>query len=377
MENTTLFNVQNLEIGEIENDSLEDENLKTMTRLFMSKMITCVCTHVIKTVSCITYDFEIFSFDITFEKIKKLEKTLSMFLRKEGVLISPSKTNAGFVVSVPHSEKMKINLGNCLNMQKTSSFSIPLGLDEQNNLVIADIKKLPHLLISGSTGSGKSVCMNGIISSIISQCSPKDVQLLLIDPKQVEFSIYDNLKYYLASPVITNPYRASEALYTVCYNMDKRYREISKTGCRDIDEYNNKVDASRRYNRMIIIIDELADLMLKCKKEVESFLVRIAQLGRACGVHLIVATQRPSREVVTGLLKVNIPAKICFKVPNSVNSRVILDRSGGEKLTGNGDGLFLNSDGSDVIRFQGAFVSTEEIENLIQHVNSTALKDKI
>ena len=161
---------------------------------------------------------------------------------------------------------MKINLGNCLNMQKTSSFSIPLGLDEQNNLVIADIKKLPHLLISGSTGSGKSVCMNGIISSIISQCSPKDVQLLLIDPKQVEFSIYDNLKYYLASPVITNPYRASEALYTVCYNMDKRYREISKTGCRDIDEYNNRVDASRRYNRMIIIIDELADLMLKCKK---------------------------------------------------------------------------------------------------------------
>jgi len=192
--------------------------------------------------------------------------------------------------------------------------------------------------------------------------------MVLIDPKQVEFSRYNKMKFFLSCDVVDNIYKASSALYTICHNMEQRYRTISAMGCKDIDEFN--AISEQKYSRAIIIIDELAELMMRNKKEVEPLLIRLAQMGRACGIHLILATQRPSREVVTGLLKVNIPTKICFKVPSAVNSRVVLDTSGAEKLTGDGDGLLLNPDGKDPIRFQGSFVSTSEIENMIEYVNS-------
>lgn len=364
-----VFTIKNLSIGEIINDNLEDENLNILNRIFINNQISCSCTKILKTALCTIYDFELFSYSITFEKIKKLEKTLQMFLKKESIIISPSKINIGFTVSVPHDDRILIPLGNCFQQtENISNFSIPIGLDEQNNPVNIDITKLPHLLISGSTGSGKSVCINSIINSLLIKNTVEDLQLILIDPKQVEFSKYSNLKYFINGPVITNINYASNTLYKICCNMDLRYREISRMNCKTIDEYN--AISSKKYSRAIIIIDELADLMIRNKKEIEPLLVRIAQLGRACGIHLIIATQRPSHEVVTGLIKVNIPAKICFKVPSAVNSRVVLDRAGAEKLTGYGDGLFLNSDGSEIIRFQGAYISSEEIDNCINYINN-------
>lgn len=366
---THIFNVQDLKIGEIttEQDTL---NLQTLDRIFINKDIACECNRVIRTASCSIYDFELFNYNITFEKVKKLEKTLEMFLRKDSVLIGPSKTCAGFTVSIPHDERILIPLGNCIDMVKDNfkPFSVPLGLDEENKPVSLDITKAPHVLICGATGSGKSVCVNSIISSILANCNPTEVQFVLIDPKQVEFSRYNRMKFFLSCDVVDNIYKASSALYTICNNMEKRYRTISAMGCKDIDEFNAK--SEQKYSRAIIIIDELAELMMRNKKEVEPLLIRLAQMGRACGIHLILATQRPSREVVTGLLKVNIPTKICFKVPSSVNSRVVLDTSGAEKLTGDGDGLLLNSDGKDPIRFQGSFVSTSEIDNLINYINT-------
>lgn len=348
----------------------DSKNLQILDRIFINKDIACECNKIIRTASCSIYDFELFNYNITFEKIKKLEKTLEMFLRKESILIGPSKTTAGFSISVPHDQRIIIPVGHCMELTKDvkNSFSVPLGLDEENKPVVLDITKAPHLLVCGATGSGKSVCINTIISSIISNCDPTQVQIILIDPKQVEFSRYNRLKFFLGCDVVNNIYKASNALYTICNNMDKRYRTISAAGCKDIDEFN--AISSQKYSRAIVIIDELADLMMRCKKEVEPLLVRLAQMGRACGIHLILATQRPSREVVTGLLKVNIPTKICFKVPSAVNSRVVLDVSGAEKLTGNGDGLFLTSDGRDPIRFQGAYVNTSEIEDLISYVNT-------
>lgn len=363
---TQIFNSKSLDIGEVTTEQ-DTTNIQTIDRILINKDIACECNKVIRTASCSIYDFELFNYSITFEKIKKLEKTLEMFLKKDSILINHSKTNAGFTISVPHNERIVIPFGNCIQMSDCKSFEVLLGLDEENNPVKLDISKAPHVLISGTTGSGKSVCINTIISSILSNCNPRQVQLVLIDPKQVEFSRYNKLKYFLSCDVVNNIYKASNALYTICSNMDKRYKVISEAGCKDIDEFNAISD--KKYSRAIIVIDELADLMMRCKKEVEPLLVRLAQMGRACGIHLILATQRPSREVVTGLLKVNIPTKICFKVPSAVNSRVVMDVSGAEKLTGDGDGLLLNPDGKDPIRFQGAFIETNELENLISYIN--------
>lgn len=363
-----IFNTVDLTIGEVKENSVEDENLNILNRIFITNSITCSCTRIIKNTMCTLYDFELFSYNITFEKIKRLEKTLQMFLKKDSITISQSKYTIGFTVTVPHTEKIIVPIGNCLKQTfNTDSFIIPIGIDEQNNPLNIDIRKLPHLLISGTTGSGKSVCINNIIVSLLTKNNSSDLQLILIDPKQVEFAKYDRLNSYLGGRVITNVYQASNALYNICCNMDLRYREISRKGCKTIDEYN--VISERKYSRAVVVIDELADLMIRNKKEIEPLLVRIAQLGRACGIHLILATQRPSHEVVTGLIKVNIPSKICFRVPSAVNSRVVIDKSGAEKLTGNGDGLFLNSDGSEPVRFQGAYVSSEEIDKLIDYIN--------
>lgn len=366
---TQIFKVQELKIGEITTEQ-DTENLQTLDRVFINKDIACKCHKIIRTASCSIYDFELYNYNITFERVKKLEKTLQMFLRKDSILIGPSKKYAGFTISIPHDERIIIHLGNCINMDKSNikSFSVPLGLNEENLPVSLDITKAPHVLICGATGSGKSVCVNTIISSILASCDPTQVQFVLIDPKQVEFSRYNKMKFFLTCDVVNNIYQASSALYTICNNMEKRYRTISAAGCRDIDEFN--AISSQKYSRAIVVIDELAELMMRNKKEVEPLLVRLAQMGRACGIHLILATQRPSREVVTGLLKVNIPTKICFKVPSAVNSRVVLDVSGAEKLTGDGDGLLLNPDGKDPIRFQGAFVETHEMENLISYINT-------
>lgn len=359
----TVFKQEKLSIGELK-DEEDIQNIQILDRVFLNKGIGCECIKITHTAICSVYDFELYNYNITFEKIKKLEKSLQMFLQKESIMVSPSKDTIGFTISVPHNNRVVIPIGNCLKLNtSTNPLDIIIGLDEGNNPVSINISKMPHLLIAGMTGSGKSVCMHTIISSIIAQNKPQDVQFVLIDPKQVEFSYYNDLYKYLAGEVITNVFRASTALYTICNNMDIRYKTISEAGCRDIDDFNSK--SSQKYARTFVVIDELSELMLRNKKEVEKLIVRIAQLGRAAGIHLIVATQRPSHEVVTGLIKVNIPAKICFKVPNVTNSRIIIDDKGGEKLTGKGDGLLCLGDGSKFKRFQSAFITTDEISEMV------------
>ena len=359
------------ENNKINTSDYQDEQLHLLERVFLNHNISCECVNIIDSANVILYDFELFNFGISFNKIKTLEKSLKMFLKSENVTIDFSKNNIGFIVSIPKENRKLITTGDCLckiDFKQKNSLIVPLGLDEYNNPVYININKMPHVLISGTTGSGKSVCINNIIASLLFNSEPYSLQFIMIDPKQVELIYYNDLKGFMPIPVITNVYKAATILYNITHKMDSIYKMIQSKKCRNIDEY-NKI-SENKIPKTVIIIDELADLMIQNKKEIEPLLVRIAQLGRACGIHLIVATQRPSREVLTGLIKVNIPSKICFKVPSSINSRVALDTSGAEKLLGNGDGLFLNSNGDSIVRFQSPFISTEEIEKTIKYINS-------
>ena len=348
----------------------QTEQLNILERIFTNYNISCECNNIIDAPNVTLYDFELFNFGISFNKIKTLEKSLQMFLKSQNIVINYSQSNIGFTVSVPKQNRRLITLGDCLikNKQFYNTMIIPLGLDEYNNTVNIDLVKMPHLLISGTTGSGKSICINHIITSLLYNSEPYSVQFIMIDPKQVELSIYNNLKSFMPIPIVTDIYKASTILYNITYKMDNIYKQIQSKNCRCIEEYN--AISKNKIPKTVIIIDELADLMIKNKKEIEPLLVRIAQLGRACGIHLILATQRPSHEVITGLIKVNIPARICFKVPSSVNSRVALDISGAEKLLGNGDGLFQNSNGDPLVRFQSPFITYSEIENTINYINN-------
>ena len=363
-----ILNVSNQ--SDNDNEDIKQHQLQIINRVLLNHNISCECNNIIDAANVFLYDFEIFNFGISFNKIKALEKSLQMFLQSNDITINFSQANVGFTISVPKQKRQLITTGDCLiNMQSHfNTMIVPLGLDEYNNPVYIDIAKMPHLLVAGTTGSGKSVCINNIITSLLFNAQPYSLQFIMIDPKQVELVNYNNLKGFMPTPTITDVYKAATVLYNVTYKMDNIYRLIQSKNCRNIDEYN--AISNEKIPKTIIVIDELADLMIRNKKEIEPLLVRIAQLGRACGIHLILATQRPSREVITGLIKVNIPARICFKVPSAINSRVTLDTSGAEKLLGNGDGLFQNSDGSPLVRFQSAFITTEEIERTINYINS-------
>ncbi len=370
MQNEKLLNISNSLYKNIDSES-QEEQLRILERVFLNCNISCECKNVIDSPNVTLYDFEIFNYGISFNKIKILEKSLKMFLKSDDVTICYSQNNIGFTVSVPKQNRKIIKTIDCLssiNNIQENSMIVPLGLDEYNNIVNIDINKMPHLLIAGTTGSGKSVCINNIITSLIYNSEPYSLQFIMIDPKQVELCHYNNLKGFMPIKTVTNIYKASTVLYNITYKMDSIYKMIQTKKCKTIDEYN--AISENKIPKTIIIIDELADLMIRNRKEIEPLLVRIAQLGRACGIHLILATQRPSREVITGLIKVNIPARICFKVPSAVNSRVALDTSGAEKLLGSGDGLFQNSNGDSIIRFQSSFISTNEIEEIINHINS-------
>jgi len=242
-----------------------------------------------------------------------------------------------------------------------SPLSIFLGKDIDGNPLVADLAKMPHLLVAGSTGSGKSVFINSALCSIIDRNDPKDLRLVLIDPKQVELLPYQGVPH-LAYPVATDADSARDALRFVVAEMDNRYRLLSKAGVRNIGEYNELVGG---LPYMVVVIDELADLMMVARREVESSIVRITQLARAAGIHLIVATQRPSVDVITGLIKANMPSRIAFSVASTTDSRVILDSSGAEFLTGMGDGLFVPQGVSKPVRFQGAWLDESLVKRVV------------
>jgi S-DNA-T family DNA segregation ATPase FtsK/SpoIIIE len=251
-----------------------------------------------------------------------------------------------------------------------SKLTVALGKDIVGDLVCADLAKLPHLLIAGTTGSGKSVCMNALILSLMYNASPEDVKLVMVDPKQVEFNIYGGIPHLLV-PVVSDPLKAAGALGWAVNEMEKRYTTISEQNVRDIDSYNNIAamqDDLKHLPRVVIFIDELSDLMMVAPSDVEDSIQRIAQKGRAAGMHLVVSTQRPSVDVITGVIKSNLPGRIALSVASQIDSRTIINSAGAEQLLGNGDMLFSINGGNNAIRVQGCYVSDAEVRKVVSFV---------
>ncbi|WP_051314812.1 DNA translocase FtsK [Alteribacter aurantiacus] len=312
-------------------------------------------------------------------KITNLQDDIKLSLAAKDIRMEapiPGKNTIG--IEVPNRKSDPVFLRDILKsrsyIQSESPLTAALGVDIGGQPVVTDLQKMPHGLIAGATGSGKSVCMNAILLSLLYKASPKDVRLLLIDPKMVELAPYNGLPH-LAAPVITDAKEATQALKWAVEEMDKRYERFAETGSRDLARYNKKMREQGKEDQvfpyLVIVVDELADLMMVSPQEVEDAICRIAQKARACGIHLLVATQRPSVDVITGLIKANIPTRIAFSVSAQTDSRTILDASGAEKLLGRGDMLFLGNGESKSIRLQGAFVSDDEIERVTEHVKKT------
>ncbi|MEH7073571.1 DNA translocase FtsK [Neobacillus drentensis] len=315
-------------------------------------------------------------------KIVSLSDDLALALAAKGIRIEapiPGKSAIG--IEVPNSEVAMVSLREVLeatqNDKPDAKLLIGLGRDITGEAVLAELNKMPHLLVAGATGSGKSVCINGIITSILMRAKPHEVKLMMIDPKMVELNVYNGIPHLLA-PVVTNPKKASQALQKVVSEMERRYDLFSHSGTRNIEGYNDHI---RRHNLeendkqpllpfIVVIVDELADLMMVASSDVEDSITRLAQMARAAGIHLIIATQRPSVDVITGVIKANIPSRIAFAVSSATDSRTILDMGGAEKLLGRGDMLFLPVGESKPVRVQGAFLSDQEVEDTVEFVIS-------
>ena len=314
-------------------------------------------------------------------KIANLADDIALNLAAETIRIEapiPGKQAVG--IEVPNKEKEAVHLREVLESEEfqnnKSKLTVALGKDVAGNIQLADIAKMPHVLIAGSTGSGKSVCINTIISSIIYNAKPSEVKMVMVDPKVVELSVYNGIPHLLI-PVVTDPKKAAGALAWAVQEMDNRYNLFAAKGVRDIKGYNKAIEKEEEQGtlpQIVIIVDELADLMMVAAKDVEEAICRLAQKARAAGMHLVIATQRPSVDVITGLIKANVPSRIAFAVSSQVDSRTILDSVGAEKLLGKGDMLFFPTGFPKPVRVQGAFVSDEEVEKIVGFVkqNGTA-----
>ena len=307
-------------------------------------------------------------------KIVNLSNDIALNLAAKDVRIEapiPGKSLIG--IEIPNKVNELVSMKEVfVNDKDNSPLSVALGKDVAGEAIFTRIDKTPHLLIAGSTGSGKSVCVNTIITSILLKNKPDKVKLIMIDPKMVELSIYDGIPHLLTS-VVTDPLKAADVLHKVVLEMENRYREFARARVRNIEGFNKIASQDPDYKELpyiVVIIDELADLMMVSSKEVEESIARIAQKARAAGIHMIIATQRPSVDVITGVIKTNIPSRIAFAVSSSVDSRTILDKSGAETLLGKGDMLYLSADSSKPLRIQGAFLSDEEVEKVVDFVKS-------
>lgn len=307
-------------------------------------------------------------------KIVNLADDLSLALASSDIRIEapiPGKSVIG--IEVANTLKENVSLKEILSSKEyqncTSKMPMALGKTISGEIIVSSIDKMPHMLIAGATGSGKSVCINTLIMSILFKSSPEDVKMILIDPKVVELKIYNKIPH-LAIPVVTDSKKASAALNWAVREMERRYTLFSDNQVRDIKGYNEKqkTDELEKLPYLVIVIDELSDLMMVSANEVESYICRLAQMARACGIHLIVATQRPSVDVITGTIKANIPSRISFQVSSQIDSRTILDSSGAETLLGKGDMLFNPSGVSKPIRIQGCFVSDSEVEAVVNNI---------